>query len=188
MIISNLNISSDKSQLELTITDAQDLNTLSLWTDETYKDFSKAIDLSSKLTGSTTENITITLSDIGESYFDGVYFIEAIDNDEISLEYTYTLDKYKECILNQIIDLNSCDECLKEENLDLINAHAILKSLQYSLDLRYIEKILKFIKVLDKFCSNKCQSCKSVELTGSSNFNNNFDEITVNVTVDGGIR
>ena len=84
MQITSFEISANRTQMNVIITDAASITSLKFWTEVTYKDYSLAIDLTSKLTASATENITITLSDIGLSYFDGVYFLEAEDTDEIS--------------------------------------------------------------------------------------------------------
>lgn len=188
MQISNIQFSSDKKSIELTITDAASVTDLRLWTEVTYKDYSKAIDLSGKLTGSTTENITINLSDISQTVFDGVYFIEAEDDDELSIEYVWEISKYKECILNEVLELTSCKECMESENLDLINAATTIKGLEYALELRFIDEIILFTDVLNKYCSNECQSCgenSNVENISSGEILNP-DDITLNITLDGG--
>jgi hypothetical protein len=186
MQISSFIISADKTQLNLTITDAASLVSLRLWTQLTYKDFSQTIDLSSKITGSATENITITLSDISQNYFDGVYFLEAEDDTESSLEYVYELSKYKECILDKMLEVSACNDCLKEINTDLINAASIYKGLEYALQFRFIDEILNFINILNKFCSNECQTCGKysnvIDITSQDTLNPD----NINITVDGG--
>lgn len=182
MKITSVTISEDNSSINVLISDAADATTLTFWNNNTFKDYNRSINLSSKLTGSASENITITLSDINETQFDGVYFIEVEDPNEISLDYAYNIDKYKECIVDKILELNSCDECLNQENTDLINVSSLYKALEFSLELRYIDEILKFIKTLDKFCSNECKSCGSSRTV----ITDDNQSSGIVVTVDGG--
>lgn len=159
MQITSFSISADRTQMNVTITDAATLSSLKFWTNSTYKDFSLAIDLTSKLTASSTENITITLSDVDLSYFDGVYFLEAEDTDELSIAITSDLTKYKECIINKLAEYSVCDECLEKELNSLLNAHALLTSLEDAIEEGFINEIIIFITALNKFCSNQCLTC-----------------------------
>jgi hypothetical protein len=186
MKITEFKISDDNTQLDLTITDAASVISLRLWKDSNYKDFSKAIDLSSKLTGSATENITITLLDISESYFDGIYFIEAEDDNELSLEYAYELLSFKECILDKLNEISNVD-CLLKESEDLINAHSILLGLEYALEYRYVNEILSYLKVLNKFCTDECKSCDKTTIIDNTT-KDNLNPDTIIVEVDGGNR
>lgn len=186
MKITEFKISDDNTKLNLTVTDAASVISLRLWKDTNYKDFSKAIDLSSKLTGSSTEVIVITLSDINEFYFDGVYFIEAEDEDELSLNYTYKLTSFKKCILNKLNNIVDID-CLIEDNDDLINAHSMLLGLEISLQNGYINEIIEYPKVLRKFCGDECKTCGETTIVD----NNTEDSSTINdiiINLDGGNR
>lgn len=159
MQITNFQISEDRSQIDLTIIDATNVSSLRFWSNVTYKDYSDAIDLSSKLTASATETITITLSDVGLVYFDGVYFLEAEDVSEISESITGDLTRYKECILNKLAEYSVCEECLQKENNSLLNAHALLTGLEDAIEVGFINEILLFINALDKYCSAECLTC-----------------------------
>jgi len=170
MKITSLTISTDRTQLNLTITDATNVSALKLWTDSTYKDYSLAIDLSAKLTGSATENIVITLADLSLSYFDGVYFVEAEDPDEVSIGIVGDLTRYKECILNKVIVLQNCNDCLKEVDVDLLNAHTLLQSLEIAIENGFIDEIITIINALDVFCSNTCKSCGEYQNTIDTNY------------------
>lgn len=184
MQITNFTISSDKSKLNLTITDAASVISLRLWSNKTYKDFSKLIDLSAKLTSSATENIEITPGDLGISYFDGIYYIEAEDPDETSLEFTYELSKYKECILVRSLQMSSCTECINQKDNILVNIDLLLSGLQYALDLRYVNEMQLIIDTLDKFCTNECTTCGGNVEDISDYENSNPD--TIDIIVDGG--
>lgn len=184
MQITNFKISTDKTKINLTITDATSVISLRLWTNKTYKEFSELIDLSSKLTGSATENIEITPTDLGISYFDGIYYIEAEDPDETFIEFTYELSKYQECILIRAVQITGCIECLSEKDSILLNLSALYKSLIFALEKRMVNQMQLIIDTLDKFCVNKCTTCGGNVKDISDYENSNPD--TINIIVDGG--
>lgn len=159
MQITQFEINDLRTEIDVTITDAADISTLVLFTNSTYKDFSEAIDLSAKLTASATEVFTITLADVSQAYFDGLYFLEAEDSDEVSNAITGDFTRYKECILNQLVALEICDECLKNQSNKLLNSQAALTSLNTAVEQGFIDEAFNIIKILDKYCSNECKSC-----------------------------
>ena len=174
MQITQFSINSARTQINLVITDAAAITSLTLFTEDTYKDYSTAVDLSSLLTGAATENIAISLGAISESYFDGIYIIEAQDPDEVRYALTSDLTRYKECILNKLVELSLCSNCLKKESASLINAQGLLNGLEDAVEQGFIEEATNIIKALDKYCSNDCVSCgkynnaDATEYSGSS--------------------
>lgn len=159
MEITSFTVSQNRTNLIVVINDAASISSLKLWKQDTYKDYNLAIDLSSKLTASATENITITPSDLNESYFDGVYFLEAEDPDEVSLAVTLDSTRYKECILNRLLEMGVCDECLKSTSINLINAQTLLSGLESAVSLGFIDEIVTIVMALDKYCSSDCKTC-----------------------------
>lgn len=159
MQITQFSINNARTQINLTITDAASVTSLTLFTEDTYKDYSTAVDLSSLLTGAATESISITLGAISEAYFDGIYIIEAQDPDEVKYALTSDLTRYKECILNKLVELSLCDSCLKKESSSLINAQGLLNGLEDAVEQGFIEEATNIVKALDKYCSNDCVSC-----------------------------
>jgi len=159
MKISSLTISTDRKQIDLTIIDAATVSSLKLWTDVTYKDYSLAIDISTKLTGAVTENITITLADLSLQYFDGVYFIEAEDPNEISIQVVADLTRYKECILTKVLQVAQCNDCLKVLNSSIINSQVLLYSLEVAVSEGFVDDIILTVEALNKFCSDNCKTC-----------------------------
>ena len=170
MKITDLTISTDRTQINLTITDAATISGLKLWTDLTYKDYDLAIDLSAKLTGVATENITITLADLSLSYFDGVYYVEAEDPDEYSIGTVADLTRYKECILTKVIVNAQCESCLKVINNEIINSHILLRSLEIAVNDGLIDEIILTIEALNKFCSDTCKTCGEYNNTLDINY------------------
>lgn len=145
--------------MDVTITDAATITLLRLWKNFDYKDFSLAIDLSAKLTGSATEVLTITLADIGEVAFDGVYYLQADDPDEISIDVTADLTRFKECIVERVVDKNLGNKCLVEINKETINAHSILVNLAYAIELSFVDEIVVLLDAINIYCSDECKSC-----------------------------
>lgn len=182
MKITNFEISSDKSKLLLTITDAQDIISLRLWDNNSYKDFSKLIDLSDKLTGSATENIEIYLTDLNIQSFDGIYFVEAEDISETSLEFISVLTKYKECLLNKSLLYDDCEDCPNTVNDTILNIQGLLTGLEYASELRYIDDMLNILNALEKYCTNDCNSCG--QETNVDDYENNNPD-TIDIILDG---
>jgi len=159
MKITLFEISQDKTQLNLTIIDAATVTTLNLWTDITYKDPTLSIDLSGKLTASATENIVISLTDLGLNYFDGVYFIQAETTTEVSTSAVGELTRYKECILNKIVQIVNSSTCLVTSDNSILNAQTLLYALETAIDNSFIDEISSILTTLKKYCSNDCKSC-----------------------------
>lgn len=159
MQITQFEISADKTQIDVTIIDAATVSALRLWKDFDYQDFSLAVDLSAKLTGSATENIVISLADIGEVSFDGVYYLQAEDPDEVSIDITAELTRYKECILEKVVAHNLGNQCLVDNNVDVMNAHSALFSLSYAIELNFVNEVVKQLSILQVYCSDECKSC-----------------------------
>lgn len=160
MQITKFEITSNRAYIELRITDASAIEGLRLWTKDTYKDSSKAIDLSSKLTGASEEIIQIFPNDISQSYFDGIYFIEAWDDIVTSTDITSDLTRYKECILAKVLNLTAKSDCLNKKDYSVINAQTLLSALEDAIAQNFIDEIMMIVKVLDKYCTNTCKSCK----------------------------
>ncbi len=170
MKITNIKISQDRTSINLTIEDAATASSLKLWDDKTYKDFSLAIDLTTKLTGSILENITISLADLNIPFFDGIYFIEVESSTEISFAITSDLTRFKECILEKTLAAGICDDCSTKNIQSVLNAQGLLRSLQDSIENGFIDEILLINKSLNKYCSIDCKTCGNLK----NQVNNNY--------------
>jgi len=159
MQVTQFQINAARTEIDLTITDAATVTSLTLFTEDTFRDYTTAVDLSSLLTGAATENITITLAAINEAEFDGIYYIEAQDPDEIRFGITADLTRYKECIMEDTVALALCDDCFKKQSLKLINAQNLLRSLQDAVDTGFYREAFNIVTALNKFCSNDCKTC-----------------------------
>ena len=77
--INELSISADKQNMEISITAEQGryFSGVNLWTETTFKDYSLAVDFSSKLNSANENEVfTITATDLGITRFDGIYLLE----------------------------------------------------------------------------------------------------------------
>lgn len=184
MRIDSVQISSDFTNLIVTITDASSANTLLFWNNDTYKDFTQSKDFSAKLDGTATQTVDISLSEINEPYFDGIYFFEAQSNTETSINYCYILTKYKECVLNGIMEMKGCDDCLEKMDNKVREMHSILMSLEYALQERFIDDAISIVKMMDKFCSKSCNTCGTYTFVNNDTIDENFE--TTTVILDGG--
>tara|TARA_R110000822_G_scaffold73853_1_gene177549 strand:- start:3824 stop:4327 length:504 start_codon:yes stop_codon:yes gene_type:complete len=159
MQITQFEINSTRTAMDVTITDAATVSTLYLFKAGTYKDFSLAVDLSALLTAAATETLSLTLANIGEAYFDGVYILTAEDPDEISNAITTDLTRYEECIVNKLSEIQLCDSCLKKQSISLSNSRMLLDGIKDAASVGFIEEACNIALALDKYCSNTCASC-----------------------------
>lgn len=185
MEISSLSISRDLTTLDLVLTNASDVSILRFWTNKTYKNFGKLIDLSPKLIGGTTQEISITLDDIDEDYFDGIYFIEAEDSTESATEFVAHLRRYEECVLDKMKNLKICDSCNDRVENNIINTQMLLNSLEKAIANRFVDEMIYLTTGLDKLCSDDCKTCGQYGNVIDANSEiGNYNPITVKI--DGG--
>lgn len=171
MQITKFKINDENDAIILQIINAQLLDKLLLFTKNSYKDYSLAKDISHLIIeGAEEQNIEISIDEISATYFDGIYIIEAISEDDISSALEYDLTRYEECILEKLSEFKLCDECLQNKSLSLINSHALLIGIKDSVNNGFIEEAFEMIKTLDIYCSNKCRSCGNYKNVIDNNF------------------
>lgn len=168
MNISKFNLSDDGQFLDIEIQDSSEDVSLFLFTEDTYKNYDLATDLSDLVVGFTVidgitfnglDQIQLYPADLGIQYFDGIYYLEATDVDNISLASLAILTKYEECILDKVLAINTCDDCLKEQSIPLLNAQATLEGIKIALNQGFIQESVNLINNLKKYCSNSCKTC-----------------------------
>lgn len=183
--INTLQVSSDRLNLSVGITTDTGVTfqSVKLWTEDTYKDYTKTIDLSNKLSSSTNvESFTIESSDINATQFDGLYFIEFTDSNNVSqISAVAELTTYKKCLLDKTLEILGSDinvikgeGCNNSEFNKLIYIHSILNALQSAIISGYYSEAINFINTLKKFCS-KCSDCPSLSsILSLGTLNNNI--------------
>ena len=161
-------VSNDLStiDLEVTVESGQNVDTLLLWDEDTYKDPSRSIDLSSLLSGSTnSETITITADDAGVSKFDGMYFLQIQDTDDNAVVVaTFNLTQYYVVQAKLIANIDlSCLSCNANfQNALLVDMY--LEATKQALLLgRFQDAIDNLKNVIITVDSSDCDECKNIE-------------------------
>tara|TARA_R110000822_G_scaffold63583_5_gene156096 strand:- start:165 stop:743 length:579 start_codon:yes stop_codon:yes gene_type:complete len=152
--------------LDVNVTVGQTVTQLLLWTEATYKDPSKSIDLSSLIVGSSeVESLTISASNAGVSSFTGIYFVQITTSEpEAAIVATFNLTQYYivQAKLIANIDL-SCLNC----NTNFQNAllfDLYLEATKNSLILgRYQDAISNLSKLIITIESSDCDSCNDID-------------------------
>ena len=174
MTITGFRISDDKQSM---IIDLEAIDTSSydlyLYTSYNYEDTTNATVISwhtmlneKVVNNLVNQTITLTINDFNEDgitlpYFDGVYILtgkSGSSNKDVAVTYDFT--RYNECVLDKVLEIGVCDECLKHENHDLINASVLIQALIYAVEEKFIDEIVDIVTILDLYCSDDCKSCK----------------------------
>lgn len=148
-----------------------------LFTVDTYKDYSKAINLSHLLDGTDeTEVLTIPASEIDADLekIHGVFWLE-FTSDEVIVPEDCDNDsnkvigivsnfiKYHNCLLERVlkVEIKGCEE-IKDEcedcNKNLPFISTLLTSLNLAMSFAHYEEVIKIIKMLDDMC-DICHTC-----------------------------
>ena len=150
-----------------------------LWTDSTFKDYTKAIDLSNKLEGTNNKEVfSIEIGDTNETdSFDGIYFIEftATNNSNnncndcdnlILLGVVANLGYFQKCLLENILKVNyNTEDVLNSNEINkLINTKVLIDGLSMSIKFGYYSEAIDLLNGLRKICkdNSQCISCKSL--------------------------
>lgn len=159
------------------------ITSVKLWSMNTFKDDSLAIDLNYKLEQiNNKESFTVSASEISVSNFEDIYFIEVLGNynsEECencrypALGITYNLGAYYKCLMNYILD-NSKLECFDLEDLNtniVITINLLIDSVKNSIEIGLYNEAILMIQQLKKLCSiKKCNDCRPVNCVSCSGF------------------
>tara|TARA_R110002049_G_scaffold198431_1_gene368423 strand:+ start:211 stop:789 length:579 start_codon:yes stop_codon:yes gene_type:complete len=161
-------VSNDLNSIELdvAINSGQTVTNILLWTQDTYKDPSKSISLTSLLSGgSNEESITITTEDAGLASFNGLYFaqIETSDSEAVVIATAnFTQHYIIQAKLIANIDL-SCLNC----NANFQNAllfDMYLEAMKNSFLIgRFQDAIDNLNKLKITVDTSNCDSCNNIE-------------------------
>lgn len=179
--INKFQISDDFRSFDLDAYTNEDSNIISakLWNQNTFKNYSEAIDLDSYLEGvNESEIFTVNADDIGVTTFKGIWFLELeTDYEEPEpcsncsntiIAVAVNLNDFKQYILDLILNLNVCDDIFKC-NGDLINKiinlQIILEGICTSLSYGYYEEaIFLYTKFYKMYIANveDCATCRKL--------------------------
>lgn len=178
--INNANISMNGKELYIdmeTVVEENRIISLFLWTHNTFKNYSEALDITEYLNQTTNkENITIKAIDLGLESFEGLIFIEAEDNDEemseecstcsnVQLMILTNFNKFYKCIADELnkINLNNCvsltdGSCCNPSIIDkVILMNLTIEGVKMNLSVGRYNVAVELMKKLNKLCRN-CMS------------------------------
>lgn len=181
--INILKIPSDRKTINVSVETSvgNTIDSAILWTDSTFKDYTKTIDLSNKLEGINNKEVfSIEIGDVNETdSFDGIYFIEFTatnvvsvgnsctnNNDFISLGVVANLGYFQECLLEDILKVNyNTEDVLNSNEINkLINTKVLIDGLSISIKFGYYSEAIDLLNGLRKICkdNSQCISCNSL--------------------------
>ena len=153
-------------ELDVQVTAGQTVTKLLFWDQDTYKDPSKSVELTSLLNGSTNvESIQISSSDANALKFDGIYFLQIqTSDDEGIVVATFNMTQYYTVQAKLIANIDlSCLNC----NTNFQNAllfDLYLEATKQSLFLgRYQDAINNLANLKITIGTSNCDSCSDVE-------------------------
>jgi len=199
--INNFSISNDGTELNVSVqTDiGHNITSAIVWTEDTFKNYSLAVDVSSFLTQNThLETFSIPASTIGVSSLQGIYFIEfettseetegECTNCSNSLGVAASLNSYKECLLSKVLNYSVCNDfstCGDDKLCNILNINTLIKGLQISLEFGYYGEAIDLLKALKKLCKYEdgcldCGGCSECADLPTPNFKSGLDYGTLN--------
>lgn len=181
--INILKITNDRQTINVSVETSvgNTINSARLWTDSTFKDYTKAIDISNKLEGINNKEVfSISIGDTNETgSFDGIYFIEftatnivstggaCVDYDElISLGVVANLGYFQECLLTDILKINyNTDDVINSDEItNIVNVKVLMDALCISIKFGYYQEAINVLNNLRKLCKSNtnCVSCNDL--------------------------
>lgn len=175
--INNFTINNTETAINVSVTTdiGETISSALVWTDETFKDYSQAIDVSDLLSQtSNMESFSIPATTLGEVKLTGIYFIEfettAEEDDSCAgcnnpVAIAASLNCYQDCLLNKVLKHNICDPCSCDNiECDIINTGMILDGLIRALQFGYYGEAIDLLASLKKLCNScndGCEECNS---------------------------
>lgn len=202
--INSITINSFSDKIDVSVTVSPGTNsiiTLLFWTHETFKNYSKAIDLShlvplgSVTLGGKTYTFSIPNSEVNLPNFNGLYFLEfasslsappenCIENSNKALGIAANYIAYSECLLDKVLalDIKGCNEVEPEcngckDNVEFIST--LINSLYLATKYGYYTEAIKIIKSIE----DKCGICHSCPNYGNTLLINGYGFGTVNNSI-----
>lgn len=179
--VNNISISNDALNLNVNIATGTSyiITSVKLWTEDTYKDYTLAKDLSFKLEQINNKEIFILEStEIGLSSFNGIYFLEITTNEPNDDECTTcrnplmavvtNLHQYYRCMSELVLKASICtDNLFSREVCDdnavnkALTINLFIDTVNQCLELGQFVEAINLMKNIKKLC-NKCSNCKTI--------------------------
>lgn len=161
------------------------ITSISLWTMDDFKNYSKAINLNSYIEGvSNVENIIVNAIDVGLDKFVNIIFIEVTDNyvpvepctncTNPALGITYNLAPYYHCLMTNLLALNLiwCNNCNNDESKQkVITINMLIDTIPKAIDIGYYTQAIDMVHKLESLCKlSLCKNCPQVFCASCNNF------------------
>tara|TARA_R110002020_G_scaffold100855_1_gene238046 strand:+ start:14477 stop:15058 length:582 start_codon:yes stop_codon:yes gene_type:complete len=160
-------VSNDLSTIDLKVgfDNAVTGTSLLFWNQDTYRDPAQSVDLTSLLTGSQGESISITLNNTGESTFSGMYFLQILDsNGDAVVVATFNLTQYyiiqAKLIANVDLSCLNCNANFQNALLFDMYLEATKQALLLGRFQDAIDNLKKLIITVD---TSDCDSCNDID-------------------------
>lgn len=162
-----------------------------LWTEENYRDESKAEILNSNLEQINNKEVFIVeAANLQLTSFSGIYFLEFTSNEpdeddcnscsNVARVIVSNLDQYYKCISELILKSDLCHSNLFSREVcdsnpvnKAITISLIMDALIMCLELGQIIEAIDLMKKLKKLCSS-CNNCKTINTTSTCNSCNSY--------------
>lgn len=119
-----------------------------------------SVDITNKFTGAPYEEIFISLSDLQSSSFKDSYVLEIeTEDNKHYLKSTSNPTRFDKCILDKLMELSMCDECLENESIPIINTFMMINALGIANNFGYLREVISITEALKKVCSDECKDC-----------------------------
>lgn len=158
MDIEKFELSTNKTYIDVELSSSDIIEDIYLL-DKDHRSKGVAFNLAKKIENGET-SFTISLSDLNISKFSGIYVLDIYTNDggtykELLLETS----AYEGCLLERVLALHICDDCIKKNDTSLVNAFNLLTSLKIAVNLGAYNEAFVLSNGLDKYCKTECREC-----------------------------
>lgn len=172
-------VSPDRSLINISVetSTGNKINSIKLWTDETFKNTSSAINLNGKIQGINNKEVfSISASDLGISSFNGIYFIEVTSTNDTTdvdtcnecdnltlLGVTANLGYFDECLLDNILEVHYDTSDVDNNNQlnDIYNISKLIDAIKIAIRFGYYHNAIDVLSTLKIICRerNGCSQC-----------------------------
>jgi hypothetical protein len=183
IVIKILQITPDRSTINVSVeTSVGDtISSAKLWTNQTFKDYTQAISLDTKLQGATNKEVfSVDVSELGLPILDGIYFVEFTSTDNNPLESTCTdcnnnialgvtadLGYFQECLLDNVLEIQfDTSDVVNNNHLEeIFNIKMLMDALITSIKFGYYQEAIDIIDSLSVLCRERstCSSCNKLD-------------------------
>lgn len=162
------------------------IESILLWNNDSFKDYTKAINLNYKLQNiDNTESFIVTASELEINSFDDMWFIEIKTNYQLegdpenpvetALAITYNLSPYYKCMLNEYLNhqktKSACIGCGDEISNMVLTISLITDVIEKSIQEGYYSQAISELNKVKKLCSiTKCNNCYKLKCSTCSKF------------------